>query len=448
MILSGEEYSRGFIDFDAELPEGCAIDIWTDTTDNPGEKTEQWAGPYSLPSGCKVLSAPKQYIRLKVELKRGSDPTKTPVLKRIRWERDNRTFLWPGPQGFNGPPGALVLGRDYGSSYRLVFKPKKAAWAAPIVLIEKTVRVRFSKGKLEGYDVSGFQDEASNPDGTTSIEGAVKEIEAEGDLVEILATIPMEDEKAGREIAKTQVESISGLLSLCYGEQILGEKVFEDYYFTKPSSEEGEVRIPVKQLPTQSVTLDSTTVADGALIKLRDSSINAAISLALRWYAKGSMYESPIDQFIAYFVGLDALTSGFFALIDPPSVREEYTKLQKYLEKAQPQMSHELKQVVLARLVDFSLTQKFERYWSRHFQKETLLGGKFSRLNRLRGEILHGKAQSLTPNDVDDAKTMLEKLLGQELGIENLIKARQGGPKLLEFSLRYVVTPHDTKQPS
>jgi hypothetical protein len=442
MILSSEEYSRGFIDFDAELPEGCSVNVWTETTDNPKDTEEDWAGPYSIPSGSIVGSAPKPFIRLKVELKRGEDAGKTPVLKKIRWERDNKTFLWPGVHGFGGAPGALVLGRDYGSSYRLVLKPKKASWAAPIILIEKTIRVRFSKGKLGGYDISGFQGEVPNADGTTSIEGAVKETEAEGDLVEILATVPTDDEKSGRELAKTRVESIAGLLSLCFGEQILGEKIFEDYYFSKPSSEEGEVHIPVKQLQDQSISFESAAVADKSLLKLRDSSLYISISLALRWYAKGAMYDSPVDQFIAYFIGLDALASGYFATIDPLPIRKEYTRLQEYLNKAQPKLGQDLRDIALARLADYPLTLKFDSYWRNHFNNETLLGGKFSKLNRLRGELLHGKAQTVTPTDVNDAKTMLEKLLGRELGIEDLINSRQGGPKLLDFALGYLVKPH------
>jgi hypothetical protein len=442
MILSAEEYSKGFIDFDADLPEGCSVNIWTETTENPKDTKEEWAGPYSIPSGSIVGSAPKPFMRLKVELKRGEDASKTPVLKKIRWERDNKTFLWPGVHGFGGAPGALVLGRDYGSSYRLVLKPKKASWAEPIILIEKTIRVRFSKGKLGGYNISGFQDEVPNIDGTASVEGAIKETEAEGDLIEILVTIPTDDEKSGKELAKTQVESITGLLSLCFGEQILGEKIFEDHYFSKPSNEEGEVHIPVKQLTDQTISFKSATIADKSLIKLRDSPLYVSISLALRWYAKGSLYESPVDQFIAYFIGLDSLASGYFATIAPPPVRKEYAELQEYLNKAQPKLGQDLRDITLARLADFPLTVKFDSYWRSHFDKETMLGGKFSRLNRLRGELLHGKAQTVTPSDVGDTKAMLEKLIGRELGIEDLVNSRQDGPKLLDFALSYLVKPH------
>jgi len=83
LILTAEEYARGFIDFDAVLPEGCAVELWTRTTDEPGEEAE-WTGPYSTPEGAKVLSPPKPSIQLRVELKRGDDPTKTPILNKVR----------------------------------------------------------------------------------------------------------------------------------------------------------------------------------------------------------------------------------------------------------------------------------------------------------------------------------------------------------------------------
>jgi len=443
MILTSEEYSRGFIDFDAELPEGCAVNLWTETTDDPAKTNNEWTGPYSIPTGCKVLSPPKQNMRLRIELKRGDDPSKTPVLKRVRWERDGKTFIWPGAQGFNGPPAIKVLGRDYGCSYRLVFRPSKASLSEPFVLINQTVRVRFSKGQIEGYEILGFQDETPNPDGTSSVEGSVNEVKKEGDFIEVLATVLADDENTGKELAKTQVESIAGLLSLCFGEQILGEIVFEDYFFSSTSTEQGEVCIPIKQLTAQTVSVETASVTEMSLAKLVESTISTAIGLALRWYAKGLAYKSPVDQFIAYFIGLDALTSGYFATLSPAPIRKEYQQLQKYLEKAQPPMDQGLRDIVLARVADFPLTLRFDSYWKSHFQNETQLGSKFFKLNRFRGELLHGKAKSVTPLEVNDTRTLLEKLLGRELGLDRLIDDRRAGPKIFESVLRYIVQPRE-----
>ncbi|MFC1894217.1 hypothetical protein ACFLYR_09455 [Chloroflexota bacterium] len=61
LILTAEEYERGFIDFDAILPHDCEVELWTRTTDQPTDDAE-WTGPYITPTGAKVLSPPKPYM--------------------------------------------------------------------------------------------------------------------------------------------------------------------------------------------------------------------------------------------------------------------------------------------------------------------------------------------------------------------------------------------------
>ena len=440
MILTAEEYARGFIDFDAVLPEGCTVELWTRTADQHGDETE-WTGPYSTPEGAKVLSLPKPYIQLCIGLKRGDDPTKTPILNKVRWECDGKTFIWPGPMGFNGPPGPLSLGRDYGVSYRLVFQPQRAGWAEPFVIISHRTRIRFWKGGIKGHDISGFHDAEPTPEGTFSVEGGVKEIEAEGDIVEILVTVPGNNEEQAKEAAKTQVESVVGLLALCFGEQILGKPIFADYYFSGPTGEQGHIHIPVKHLVEVSIEKNLTSIADGSLAKLYRSTIGTSIGMALRWYAVGLNSDSPVDTYIAYFVGLEALASGYFASIDPKPVREEYAQLEKYFAEAQPSIDHRLRDIVLSHIADFPLSMKFEEYWKSQFGQGTRESREFSKFNRLRSELLHGSARAVTSQQVNAVKTLLEKLLSKEFGLEDLVNSRQSGPTLLELVLTYATVP-------
>ena len=124
MILSEDEYKKGFIDFDANLPIGTSVEVWTRTAEHPQEDTA-WEGPYTQPTGSKVHSSLNDLMQLSIGL-HTSDPHLTPVLKKVRWERDGLTSIWPGSSGFNGPPRLLTLGRDYGVSYLLILKPKRA----------------------------------------------------------------------------------------------------------------------------------------------------------------------------------------------------------------------------------------------------------------------------------------------------------------------------------
>ena len=440
MILTAEEYARGFIDFDAVLPEGCTVELWTRTADQPGEETE-WTGPYSNPGGARVLAPPRPYMQLRIGLKRGDDPTKTPILNKVRWERDGNTFIWPGPVGFSRRPGPLSLGRDYGISYRLVFQPQRAGWSEPFAVISHRARIRFSKGGMKGHDISGFHDAEPTPEGTRAVEGAVEEIEAEGDTVEVLATIPGDNEEQAKEAARNEVEAIVGLLALCFGEQILGKPIFAEYYSSAATGEQGHIHIPIKHLVEVSVEKNQASIADEPLAKLYCSSIGHSIGMALRWYAVGLNSDSPVDTYIAYFVGLEALASGYFASIDPKPVRKEYAQLEEYLAEAHPTISHRLREVVLDRLADFPLAMKFEEYWKSQFGQPTRESGQFSRLNRLGSEVLHGSARSVTSHHVNSVRTLLEKLLAREFGLEGLVSSRQSGPKLLELVLTYATVP-------
>jgi len=439
LILTAEEYARGLIDFDAVLPPGCTVELWTRTSDQPAQEVE-WTGPYSDPKGAIVLSSAKSYIQLRAKLRRGEDQTKTPVLKKVRWERDGKTFIWPNRSGFfYGAPERFVLGRDYGVSYRLAFQPQRAEWPEPFVIVGQRARIRFWKGGIKGHEISGFRYAEPISKGTFSVEGNLTEVEAAGDILEVLVTVPGNDDEQTREVAKSQVESIVGLLALCFGEQILGKPVFADFYFSGATGEQGDISVPVKHLLEISIDRDVATLADRALAGLHDPAISTPIGMALRWYAAGLDSESPVDAFVSFFIGLEALSSSYFANIDPKPVRKEYMQLEEYFAKKESTISSELKQIVLARMADFPLTMKFDAYWKARFGQATQESRKFSSFNRLRSRLLHGSVRSVTLQQVNAVRTLLEKLLAKEFGLEDLMDRRQSGPTLLEFALTYVM---------
>ena len=84
---------------------------------------------------------------------------------------------------------------------------------------------------------------------------------------------------------------------------------------------------------------------------------------------------------------------------------------------------------------------KFEEYWKSHFSQETRESREFSKFNRLRSELLHGSARTITSQQVNAVKTLLEKLLSKEFGLEGLVNSRQSGPTLLELVLIYATVP-------
>jgi hypothetical protein len=309
------------------------------------------------------------------------------------------------------------------------------------VIVSRTARIRFWKSGVKGHKISGFHDAEPTSEGTFSVEGAVEEVEAEGDLVEVLTTVPGKNEEKAKEAAKTQAESVVGLLGLCFGEQILGKPIFADYYFSAATGEQGHIPVPVKHLLELTIDRNLALSVDEALRELRESSIGTSIGMGLRWYAAGLGSESPVDAFISYFVGLEALSSGYFASIDPKPVRKEYNQLQKYFKRAEPTIDNRLKDIVLGRIADFPLTMKFDIYWKSRFGHETRESREFSNFNRLRSELLHGRVRTVTLQQANAVRALLEKSLAKEFGLEDLISRRHSGPTLLEFALTYVTVP-------
>lgn len=439
MILTEEEYSKGFLDFDASIPPGGEIGVWTRTRGHSDESAE-WFGPYTSSSGNKVNSDAQTYMQVRIDLKRGPDPHQSPVLKKIRWERDGLTHIFPGLQGWNGPPRKLSLGRDYGASYRVVYHPSKAVWDNPFVLIDQMVRIRFWNSPITGHRVTGFDDIEIDSDGNAVVEGQVEEVTSEGSVIEILATVPTENEQEGREQAKAQVEAIVGLLGLWGGEQLLGKIVFEDFYFTTPEDpEQGEIHIPFNAPLPVTVTQDGLDVAQSSLDALRSSSIGGSIGLALRWYAKGLSSNSPVDEFISYFVGIEALANGYFDSLEPSPIREQAQELQEYFDSASPEVNGPLRSLALERLTDFPLSTKFDSYAESRFGVDADRSREFRRLNRIRGEILHGKLQDLTMNDLGQTRRLLENHLAAELHLESAVNERHDAPTVLQATLRYAL---------
>ena len=122
-------------------------------------------------------------------------------------------------------------------------------------------------------------------------------------------------------------------------------------------------------------------------------------------------------------------------------MRKEYAQLEKYFAEAQPAISDTLRGIVLNRVADFPLSMKFDRYWRDRFGYETRESRGFSKLNRLRGELLYGSARSVTAAQVASIRTLLEKSLAREFGIDDIVTTRQSGPRLLESVLTYLSVP-------
>ncbi len=73
-------------------------------------------------------------------------------------------------------------------------------------------------------------------------------------------------------------------------------------------------------------------------------------------------------------------------------------------------------------MADYPLTLKFRGYWKSRFHKETKESREFGRYNRLRSEIIHGKARVVMRDQVNSVQKLLERLLAKDLGLDKIIE--------------------------
>jgi len=297
------------------------------------------------------------------------------------------------------------------------------------------------KGKLNGFKVTGFDEATLNEDGRPVVQGKVEDVEVEGDLVEVLVTVPAKDEFEGKERARDLCYSTLGLLALSFGQQIVGDQVFEDYFFSGPEEEEGEISIPFNA-PFSAVAKVAGSMAaetDIALANLSSTDLLPSVSLALRWYYKGLTSSFPTDAFISHFIGIETIANGHFAGIIPPPKREEYSALSEYFSKASPRIDNKLRDVVLERVADFPLAAKFQRYWKARFgnigKSET---SRFRSLNVLRNDVLHGRVTLVEHRYMSQARELLERMLARELSVGEATLRTHSEPRIHSAVLRYV----------
>ena len=183
MFLTREEYAGGYLDGDADIPPGGSVTVEVQSWAGPGlPPTVQ--GPYGVEGS--VLDEPiGDSISYRIGMTRGLDPTQTPVLRRIRLERDGRTLIFTPPTW--GHP-VMSLGRDFGTSCRLIIKPNQASWDQSVVLLLEDIRIRFWLEPLRLSQMSKATPTEVDGDGQLIVQTKLDDTYSEGSVIEILVT--------------------------------------------------------------------------------------------------------------------------------------------------------------------------------------------------------------------------------------------------------------------
>lgn len=440
MLLSEEQFDRGFIDFDAELPPGGMIKLFVKTRDaNTGSESE-WSGPHADQSG-EILNSPAgSSFKLKIESERGPDPYRTTRLTKVRIDRTTGTFLWPGPAGFTGPP-IVTRARDFGYSHRILFRPILHSFSVPFVIVSPTLRIRVTNTSTRGMVATADVTATQVTESSTELYADVRDEEFSGPLVELVATTPLNvAEHDGTQAAREMAESAAGLLGLTLGESFIDSVLHREDLKVEPAAATGTVQWEQKYAEPEYSLENIPTRHFESFQQLSQFDSSNALIFGLRWYLKGLTDVTQADAFLALFLGIDAIVSKWFSEIDPKPQRDEFIKLQRHFTQHGSDLSEAVRRAALSRLSDFPLTHKFVRYWQENIGEMTSESESFSRLNRLRARLAHGTPDPITDADLHDARMILSTLLANNLNVDASAGPIWPTRKLL-LTLEYMLSP-------
>ncbi|MBI4337966.1 MAG: hypothetical protein HY683_09100 [Chloroflexi bacterium] len=424
MKVTVEEYQRGILFWDMD----AKAKFWTSTSQTMGEQT-QWSGPLTDPNGSKVQSLPYRFCNLRCSV---DDRSALDRQFQIRWERliNNVVVTRVWDNDLTGAPTTLKHVPCYGRFHRLVVATPYLAWSEDTILRVQNLIVRFTEGKVKGERVEPY-DQVDVADGTLSITGLpVGSAEAEGRFIEVVA--PGQSAERAEALAYT----VLGLTGVCVGDHAIGEVVFSESYEATQGHQFGTLRIPVvAKFPREAEHAELEVISGTLPVLLQNGRMNRATSLALRWYERGARAGTPLDKFLAYFIGIETILNAYAAEHGPiPEVLDRETRVERILSALQGDFSSEELGLARQRLVESTLTERAKFYVVEHHWNAYLVE-KFRLLARLRSNAVHGDATDIDESRVSEAHKFLFGLLKAELCLGDL--AWETLPTISRFDLRY-----------
>jgi hypothetical protein len=429
MILTEEEYRRGILSW----RDGSGFYMRTSTTSSKDDE-KVWSEPLSNPAGSKVESqiADFHHVRPETETLESPSAEYWPVF----WERLNpidtvQTEVWDVN---NGKRVHFHLGEvpQFGNFHRLVIEASlHLTWSEDAVVHIGQSRIRLITGKVEGQVIPPFDGIATENatiiltrSATESHGGAKVTIGAEeGNQIKaalVEGDTSFASERYGRFLeivargsspaeAESNAFSILGLLVLCWGDQASGAVVFSNtFHAGKDQRQEGIDHVPISGLIPHIIGNDELNTVDAALTHVFDDSpLQRACRLALRWYEKGIRSTANLDQFISFFVGIEAILNEYVETHGPiPEIKarkeQEGRKIKKLLKN---QIDEKIYNELLLSLTYVSNQDRMKFYVKRENLPESLCS-EFKDLAKLRADVFHSRIA-----DVDDEKVMLSKTL-------------------------------------
>jgi hypothetical protein len=429
MKLTPEEHRRGLVKWNP----AAKVEIQTSTANDPNEESD-WSAPLSESTGSKVLSPPGHYVQLGIQVT-GDGELPFPIRSdRLSSDGVVGTVIYD-PVPHHGQYIKLVHIPNYGIFHRPVLEaPPALTWNEDAILRVDDVIVRLVCGPIMGERVAPLDQIEVMPDGFSLTSDWSGTAHLEGRFIEIVA--PGETEAA----AELNASAIRGLLALVLGASAVGEVVFSEPYRAGPREPQwGQFRTPITKLVPHAIVDTDLEAVDRTLGGLLDPNdpMMQALSLALHWFERGIRSQTPLDELICYFVGIETIVNTFAKEHGPIKQVEERQK--GIGPKLKSLLTGEVDKDVIARLQDSlgqpSLRERFAFYVEFRVLEHPAVA-KFKDLADARNRAFHGEPAGVTPDIASDASKLLVAMLKTELGLSFGLPW-EVGPKVLSLTTHW-----------
>ena len=406
--LMPEEYCRGLLSWSIDSP---AV-VLTATSTAPDGPTI-WAPPVADPMGSVVISPPGRYARVRIE---AHDRTALQRPWEARWERAGEDRF--GTFVFNhlSPTVPLLLEHvpNFGVFHRLVVRTPFLELTEGSVLRLGDLVVRFIVGPISGDLARPFHTVQYAPDRVTIEGGPIGNHREEGRFIEIVAPGGSADE------AEFNAYRTLGLIAACVGPHAVGEVLFSERHENRRDPGGGTVVTTTTGKNPWFVTAEVIDMVHRALPRLEETTrVATALSVALRWYERGQRGDTPLDELMSYFIGIESILTAYWQQHESP---EEAQKRRKRYDRIEDELLRLLDGDTAAlkrlrdKMVEPTLPERMRFYVAeRGWEPEVV--EQFGQLAGKRSKLFHGSAASIRPEDARRARRLLGRLIRTELGL-------------------------------
>jgi hypothetical protein len=360
-----------------------------------------------------VLSPPARLCQIALK---ADDPAALARTWEVRWEREYEgkvvTAVWNNDAPY--APIPLEHVPNFGVFHRLVVETRFLELVEGAVLRVGDLLVRFVIGEIEGERAEPVETVQYASDRISIESGWIGTSREQGRFIEIIAPGASSDE------AESSAHSTLGLIAALMGPHAVGPVRFSERHENVRATGGGTTVTTTVGRNPWFVGENIIDMVERALPALRgDGRMANALTLALRWYEHGNRGETVLDEFLSYFVGIEAIVTAHATEHGP---LPEVEKRQAYYEGVEQDLARVvggdkgLLKRLRDKLVEPALADRFSFYVGNRGW-ETKLIDQFAALAAKRNRVFHGSSVIVDAEDARRAKRLLARLARRELDL-------------------------------